>query len=769
MASPPRRSDFSPFTSLSPRPLVKKTPTPLLLALVCLAFALVSTPAPAHAATAPVPDVKSDIIVFGGTSAGIMSAVAAGRNGAKVILIEPSYLIGGLMSGGLHKTDIGKRETIGGLSAEFFKRVMDFYTKTYGANSPQVKALDYTQDPKTRSGYYFEPKIALQIFREMLAEAGVTVRTKEELQSVDAVAGQIRSLVTRHTATGAETRFTGRIFIDGSYEGDLMAQAGVLYRVGREARAEYGESLAGLTEGPVEYLGTGDHRVQSYNVRSTITVDPANRVPIPKPKQYFRDAHAHHIATIKDHGLKRLVELYPDRDRWAEINGKMDPNKADFIGTNLGYSEGDYEQRARITARVQDYWLSLWYMLQNDPEIPEDFKADARTYGLPKDEYLESNHVTPQLYVRVARRMQGRYFLTQNDVHRDRFKPDTICMGSYGTDCHGIQMIQTDAGIKLEGDFNGAADAYEIPYRSLTPYGVKNLLVVAAISASHVAYSSVRMEPVFMMLGHAGGLAAQLALAGKTSVQEISIAKLQAGLTSSGMPLKAPYRPWIEIHAAQSGPCRPGAPIDFEVVEKDVRAPLTRFAWSFDGSGAVQGTGNKARFTFPHPGKYSVMLLAWEGDKNFALPALLDVTVEGGDSLNREVHYTHATTVGRWSRSRGLEIEYRNRVGLLDENKRDGQSRAGFTTMLPKSGRYRVAVAYASANNRATNTPVQIAHADGTATVKINQRKKDSPFAFVPVGDYRFKAGDPATVVITNAGVDGYVQIDTVRWLWLGD
>ncbi len=748
---------------------MKKYPSSFPLALACLALVVGLAPTVGRAADAAPSQLEADIIVFGGTPAGIMSAVAAGRNGAKVVVIEPSYLIGGLMSGGLHKTDIGKRETIGGLSAEFFKRVMEFYTKTYGATSPQVIALDYTQDPKTRSGYYFEPKIALQIFREMLAEAGVTVRTKEQLQSVDATAGQIRSLVTRHYETGAETRYTGKIFVDGSYEGDLMAQAGVLYRVGREARAEYNESLAGLTEGPAEYLGTGDHRVQSYNIRSTICVDPNNRVPFPKPKHYFRDEHAHHIATVNAHGLTRLVELFPDRNRWAEINGKMDPNKADFIGMNLGYSEGDYEQRARITAKVQDYWLSLWYMLQNDPELPEAFKADARTYGLPKDEYQESNHVTPQIYVRVARRMQGRYFLTQRDVHRDRFKPDTICMGSYGTDCHGIQMIQTEAGIKQEGDFNAAADPYEIPYRSITPYGVKNLLVVAAISASHVAYSSVRMEPVFMMLGHAGGLAAHLALAGQTAVQDISIAKLQAGLSAAGMPLKAPYRPWVEIRAVQNGPYQPGTPIDFEVVERDVRAPLTRFAWTFDGSGTVQGTGKKARFTFPHPGKYTVMLLAWENEKSFALPALLDITVEGGESLSREVHYTHATTVGRWSRSRGQEIEYRFRVGLLDENKRDGQARAEFTTTLPKAGRYRVAVAYATVGNRATNVPVHIKHAGGTATVKVNQRKKDSPFAFVPVGEFRFEADAPASVVITNAGVDGYVQIDAVRWLWLGE
>ncbi|HSI63097.1 MAG TPA: FAD-dependent oxidoreductase [Candidatus Saccharimonadia bacterium] len=745
---------------------MKKTRRSLLL-LTCLALA--STLAHGAEPTAPASESAYDVVVFGGTPAGIMSAVAAGRNGAKVVLIEPSYLIGGLMSGGLHKTDIGTRNTIGGLSREFFKRVLDYYTQTYGAGSAQVKALDYTQDPKTRNGYYFEPKIALKIFQEMLGEAGVVVRTKEQLQSVDVIPGQIRTIVTRHYETGSASQFSGTIFIDGTYEGDLMAQAGVMYRLGREARAEYNESLAGLTEGPAEYLGTGDHRVQSYNVRSTICVDPSNLVPIPKPKQYFRDAHAHLIKTVNAHGLKRLDQLYPDRDRWGEINGKMDPNKADFLGVNLGYGEGDYEQRARITAKVQDYWLSHWYMLQNDPELPEDFKADARRYGLPKDEYLESNHVTPQIYVRVSRRMQGRYFLTQRDVHQDRFKPDTICMGSYGTDCHGIQMIQTEHGIKQEGDFNGAADPYEIPYRCLTPHGVKNLLVVAAVSASHVAYASLRMEPVFMMLGHAGGLAAHLAVADKTSVQEVSIPKLQEKLTAAGMPLQAPYRPWVEIRTTTPGPYQPGKPIEFEVVERSVRSPLTRLAWTFDGSGELQAEGSRARFTFQHPGKYTVMLLAWQDEKTFALPALLDIQIEGGDSLNREVHYTHATIAGRWTRSRGPEIEYRNRVGLLDENKRDGEARAEFTTKLPKTGRYRVCVAYATAASRASNVPVEVKHADGATTVAVNQRKKDSPFAFTPIGEFRFKGDEPATVIFTNAGVDGHVQIDTVRWLWIGE
>jgi hypothetical protein len=713
-------------------------------------------------------ELKADLIVFGGTPAGIMAAIAAGRNNLDVILIEPSYLIGGLMSGGLHKTDIGNRDTIGGLSKEFFRRVLDYYTQTYGGESPQVKAVDYQQKPSLRSGYYFEPKIALQIFREMLSEAGVKIRTKEQLQSVHAVPGEVRSIVTRHYESGVETRYSGKMFIDGTYEGDVMAQAGVLYRVGREAKAEYNEPLAGISAGPEEYIGKGDHRLQSYNIRSTLCVDPQNTLLIPKPKQYFRDAHAHLIRTVNDHKLKRLDELYPDRFRWGEINGKMDPNKADFLGVNAGYVEGDYEQRARIIAKVQDYWLSLWYMLQNDPELTDEFKADARRYGLPKDEYLESNHVSPQIYVRVARRMQGRYFLTQHDVRFNRHKPDSICMGSYGTDCHAVQMIQTEHGIEQEGDFNGAADPYEIPYRCITPYGVRNLIVVAAISASHVAYSSVRMEPVFMMLGQAGGLASTIAITDSTPVQQISIAKLQSMLRLADVPLEAPYRPQVLIRATSNGPYLANVPIEFEVVEKEVRRPLTQQVWTFDGSGQPQGQGNKTQFTFKYPGKYSVMLLASDA-QTFAVPAVLDLEIGTGGSSHREVHYLESKTTGRWSRARGPQIEYRDRVGLVDDGKQDGQSRAEFTTVLPRSGRYRVCIAYATAANRASNVPVEVVHSAGTSVVIVNQREKDSPFAFSPIGDFNFTADTPATVFISNQGVDGRVFIDTVRWLWIED
>ncbi|WP_438479279.1 FAD-dependent oxidoreductase [Oleiharenicola lentus] len=713
----------------------------------------------ANPPAAPAP-AEYDLVVFGASPAGLTAAIAAGRDGSKVLVVEPSYLIGGLMTGGLTKTDVGRGTTIGGIAREFYDRVLKHYTDTYGADSEQVKV--------TQKGYNFEPRIALQIFNEWLRDAGVTVRTKEQLEKIEVRAGRIVSFSTKHYESGATFTHRGKFFVDGTYEGDLMAQAGVLYRVGREARSEYNEPLAGITAGPAEYLGKGDHRVQAYNIRGTITDNPALLVPIEKPKNYYRDAHVRFIEQVNTHQLKTIDDLFPLKWRWAMINGKGDPNIADFYGANSGYSEGDYEQRARITAKVQDYWLSLWYMLQHDPELPEAFKRDARRYGLPKDEYAESNHVTPHIYVRVARRMLGRYFLTQHDVQYDRRKPDTICLGSYHTDCHPIQVIQTDDGPRLEGEFNGSADPYEIPYRSIVPYGVKNLLVVAAVSATHVAYSSVRMEPVFMMIGQAAGLAARLSLTGDVPVEQVPIAALQARLTAAGIPLVAPFRPVVEIKANTPPPYHAGQTVEFSVVKKQVESPLT-FAWNFDGSGEVQATAEHASYTFKQPTKHTVSLLAQDGDRLQTLPARVEIATGNEPTLDRTVHHSAAKLTGRWSRTRGPEVEYRGQVGLGDEGKGDGGASAVFTTTLPKSGRYRVAIAFPSGMDRATNTAIEVVHAEGTAALKINQRKKPGPYAFQPLGEYRFTAGQPVTVTFKNQGADGTVLIDSVRWIWVGE
>lgn len=730
--------------------------SPRFRSLVCAVFLAVFS---GRLGAAETPESSPfDVIVFGGTPAGVMSAVAAGRAGDKVLLLEPSYLIGGLMSGGLTKTDIGKKETIGGLSDEFYDRVVAYYRKTYGADAEQAKA--------SAELLLFEPKVAGLIFAEMLAEAKVAVRTKERLEKTRVRDGVITEIVTRHYQTGALTRHRAPVFVDGTYEGDLMAQAGVMYRVGREARSEYGESLAGLTDGPAEYLGTGDHRVQSYNIRGTLTTRDDLRVAIPKPEHYDPEPFESFIHLAQEHNIKTFEDLFDDEERWGMINGKCDPNKADMVGVNFAYSEADYEARARIVGRVQDHWLSLWWMLQNDPRLSEEFRTSARRWGLPKDEYVESGHVTPQVYVRVARRMQGRYLLTQRDVQYDRFKPDAICMGSYNTDSHEVQRIQTDRGLVGEGHFNGSADPYEIPYRSITPYGVENLLVVAAISATHVAYSSLRMEPVFMMLGEAGGIAAHLARSEKTSVQDVPVPALQTALKKSGVPLEAPYRPVVDIRVKTPAPYAPGQRIEFEMVERHVRAPLTTLAWNFDGSGAVQATTPTANWVAPAPGRYQVMLIAQDGEKRIALPAVAEITV--GDDAKQaytEVHYEDARLTGRWKRTRGSDIEYRQRVGLVDNREADGSGVARFAAKLPRAGNYLVAVAWPTTGNRATNVPVVVRHAGGEAEVTVNQRRKSAPFAFAPIGTFRFDAGQEASVTISNAGADGFVAIDAVRFI----
>lgn len=710
-------------------------------------------------APAPSAEQSYDVIVFGATSAGVTAAVAAGRAGEKVLLLESGYLIGGMMTGGLTKTDIGKRETIGGLSQEFFDRVREYNKNAYGANSEQVKAVG--------AALIFEPKVAGIVFMQMLTEAGVTVRTHEQLAKSYVTDGVIRKITTRNYQTGETLAYSAPVFVDGTYEGDLMAASGVLYRVGREARSEYNESLAGITKGPAEYIGKSDHRLQSYNIRGTLTIRDDIRVPIPKPDNYDPEPFENFVQIVLKHNIKDITVLFDDYQRWGMINGKCDPNKADMLDINMAYPESDYEGRARIVKRVQDHWLSLWWMLQNDPRLPEEFKQSARKWGLPADEYTESGHVTPQLYIRVARRMMGRYFLTQRDCEYDRFKPDAICMGSYNMDSHASQHFWIDKGRVEEGHFNQSTDPYEIPYRSITPYGVKNLLVVAAISASNVAYSSLRMEPVFMMLGEAGGSAAHLARAGKTSVQDVSIKQLQTALKKSGVPLEAPYRPVASIRVKTPPPYTLGQTIEFEAQEDVARLPLTKLSWCFDGSGAVQATGKNVKWTILVEGTCKVALIAQDAKNNTALPAYADIQSGVSEKpATIEVHYEDAKLKGRWKRTRGTDIEYRQRVGLVDEAEGDGSCTARFATKLPASGRYVVAVAWPISGNRATSVPVTIAHAGGEAKLTVNQRaRKAGPFTFVPLGEYEFDALKEAVVTISNAGAKGYVAIDAVRFI----
>ncbi len=491
---------------------------------------------------------NADVVIYGATASGVMAAVAAAREGKSVILLDPARHVGGMVTGGLGATDAGKRDAIGGYPREFFDRIREHYAKTYGPTSPQVKACS--------DGFHFEPHVATATIAVMLRDAKAEQRLDQPLDAVVKDGVRIEAL---RTAAGDE--FAGKVFIDASYEGDLMAKAGVKYHVGREGRDQFGESLAGVqahspahqwpvkvnaldaagkplpfvSTGPLESAGTGDRKVQAYNFRLCMTRVAANRVPWPKPANY--DPARYEL-------LARYLDAKPGL-KFAKLcdpvpmpNGKTDTNNngpfsTDHIGANFHYPEGDNETRQRIWNDHVDYTQGFFYFLAHDWHVPPALRDETNTWGLARDEFVDSRNWPRQLYVREARRMIGAYVMTQSDFADNRTKPDAIGLGSYNSDSHHVQRVALADGSALnEGDFQVTVKPYAIPYRSLTPKAEEcsNLLVPVCCSASHVAYGTIRMEPVYMILGQASGVAAALACDGDGTVQGIRIERLQAKL-----------------------------------------------------------------------------------------------------------------------------------------------------------------------------------------------------------------------------------------------
>jgi hypothetical protein len=493
------------------------------------------------------PPVDAEVCVYGGTPAGVMAAAAAARHGHSVALIDINNHVGGMISGGLVNTDIGDRKTVGGLAEEFLRRTVQHYSDKDGPHSPQLRAC--------KNGRKFEPHVAEAVFDAMLAEQKVQVFHRLRYRSVAmgedkgtggqgdkgkdgaAPATRIASLTVEDSRDGSTRTFTAKVFIDASYEGDLMAGAGVPYRVGREGREEFNETLAGISVGPDK--GKADKGVMAYNYRVSITGITENRVLFPKPDHYdpepWRARYGPRIKSGKISGFGKLFISKPG------ANGKHDANWCDLTGGSADYPEGDWATRAQIEARHRDYFLSLLYWLQNDPELPEAFLADAQQWGLPKDEFTDSGHFPFQLYVREARRMTGSYVLRESDLTQNRLKPDGVCAGSYGVDCHVVQRLMINGKPVADRTPHISVQPYDIPYACLTPpaTGPGNLLVPVCCSATHVAYCSLRMEPTYMMLGHAAGDAAHLALAGKTTVQKVDVPQLRELLRKEGAVLDA--------------------------------------------------------------------------------------------------------------------------------------------------------------------------------------------------------------------------------------
>jgi hypothetical protein len=501
------------------------------------------------------PAALYDLVVYGGTAGGVITAVAAAREGLTVGLVEPGRHIGGMVSGGLGWTDYGRKEVIGGYSLEFFERV----GKKYG------RPIEW----------HFEPHVAEAVFNDLIKEAGVRVFLNRRLREKNGV----RKSGTRLTEIVMEdgSAFTARMFADASYEGDLMAQAGVSYTWGREGIAEYNESLAGVRDrtplhqfrvavSPVDAsgkllpeimprskdpVGAADKRVQAYNFRLCMTKTPDNRVVWPKPAGYSAARYellARYLPAFEKE-LGRPLAINDVMKADILQNGKTDTNNngafsTDYIGGSYGYPEGSYAERVKIRQAHVEYIQGFLYFLATDARVPAALSAEMKEWGLCRDEFVDAGHWPYQLYVREARRMVGEYVMSQKDIQTELTKSDTIGMGSYNSDSHNVQRRPTEDGtaVENEGDMQVRVTPYEIPYRVLLPKRTQatNLLVPVCFSATHVAYSTLRMEPQYMILGHAAGVAVKIAIDKKQSVQDVDPRELAAKLAGQRAVLHMP-------------------------------------------------------------------------------------------------------------------------------------------------------------------------------------------------------------------------------------
>jgi FAD-dependent oxidoreductase family protein len=489
---------------------------------------------------------SSDVVVYGATAGGVIAAVAAAGEGASVTLLEPGRHVGGMVSGGLGRTDMDRQQhLIGGMAREFFQRV----------------GRHYAQD----LSWFFEPKVAERVFRDWLAEKDVRVVYGQPLLRVRKEQNRIAELVTRDGGS-----YTARIFVDATYEGDLYKAAGVSYAVGRESRNKYGESFAGRQEllpgshqlrvptspfddngklvpyvRPEEDLvpvGEGDGKVMAYGYRLCLSNDPVNRVPIGKPDGY--DPARFGLVRNYVKALGAQIQLRDFAGISNMPNNKTDLNASivstNLLGAGLAYVEAGFDARKTILEEHRSWAHGLLYFLANDQAVPEKLRREVSQWGLAKDEFEDTNHWPHQLYIRDARRMLGEYILTQHDLQTNTRKYDSIGMAAYNVDIREIQWIAKTVTrfpnigkeVMMEGYLSVPIEPYEIPYRSLLPkWGAcANLLVPVAISASHVAYASFRMEPQYMIAGQSAGVAAAMAARADISVHHVDIRALQQRL-----------------------------------------------------------------------------------------------------------------------------------------------------------------------------------------------------------------------------------------------
>jgi len=492
------------------------------------------------------------IVIYGATPAGLAAAMAAADDGDDVLVIEPMSRIGGMSTNGLSHADFRTFPGLTGAYLDFARRVDAHYRNKYGNDSPQVVA--------SFGGTQGEPSVNLLIFEQMIAERPrIKIIHNHVLQSVELSPVRERpdgnrlrgitrlTFVDRTNKDGEALAVTPAMCIDATYEGDLMAKAGVPYHVGRESRDTYGESLAPETE---------DDQVQGYNFRFTMTTDPANRVKPLAPPGYDRQIFVGILPILASGKIDRVFSFPSRCVIKAHIPGlpnqKFDMNdvsrglvRLSLPGENQQWPDGDRTTRAKIFAEHRLWNEGLIYFLQNDEAVPASFRNEALNWGWCKDEFVENGHLPEQLYVREARRMIGMHVYVQGDTDaakndvRSKWHRDSIAMGDYGPNCHGTGHIGSRFGGQHTGEFYHRVAPYQIPYGVLVSDpqrqgAIDNLLVPGAVSSSHVGFCALRLEPIWMALGQAAGHAAHLAKASAVAVQEVSVSQLQSRLHTSG-------------------------------------------------------------------------------------------------------------------------------------------------------------------------------------------------------------------------------------------
>ena len=668
---------------------------------------------------------RHDVVIYGGTSAGIAAAIQTARMGRTAVIVEPTKFLGGLTTGGLGATDIGNKKAIGGISREFYQNVFRYYSDS-GKWTHQTRDEYFAKKHHGNSGsedsmWTFEPHVATEIYDQMLGEVKdrVTVVLGERLDRESGVKKDGAQIVSITMESGRS--FTGGMFLDCGYEGDLMAAAGVSYHVGREANATYGESLNGIQagharshqfthdvdpyvvpgdpssgllpgidpEGPGEEFA-GDGRVQAYNFRMCTTDVPANRRNWEKPANY--DERWFEMAL-------RAIEAGDHRISWAPAwmpNRKTDTNNkhaisTDFIGQNWDYPEADYATRETIWKAHEDWQKGLMWTYAHHPRVPEEVRAEYQKLGLAKDEFTDNDNWPRQLYIREARRMVSDYVMTEKNCKRLEIVEDSVGMGAYNMDSHNVQRyVNEDGFVRNEGDVQVRSRPYPISFRCIRPRASEctNLLTPTCLSASHIAFGSIRMEPVFMVLGQSCATAAVQAIEQDTTIQKIDLAGLKARLEADGQMLDFESPPAREVN----------------------------------------------RYTKEQLG---------------------GIVLDDSDAKLKGFGGSGTTTSGY------VGTEY-----LHDGDTSKGQQSARFQPVLPESGRYRVGVTYNALSNRASNVPVTIHHADGTDTVTVDQRKKPSEaHNLQPLGVFRFEKGSAGFVEIGNQGTEGHVIVDAVQFL----